>query len=79
MNENTETEGFLFQLWVEEWEEVKLIQQNIPLFTVAAILKVTVGEFAGYDLEILLESPTQLFMLGKYVGCDKKRIYNKDY
>lgn len=68
----------VYEIWIEEKEEVDLILDNIKLFTGASLLKVKDAQYSGYDLEIMLENPTHLFILGKYVGCDKKRIYNKD-
>lgn len=68
----------IYEIWIEEKEEVDLIRDNIKLFTGASLLSIKNAKHSGYNIEIMLENPTHLFILGKYVGCDKKRIYNKD-
>lgn len=64
-------------LIITEPEDIELLQKNVEA-TYGAILKVE--EKKGYwEVEVMIESVTQLYLLGRYVGCDRKRIFDKDF
>jgi hypothetical protein len=63
----------------EHGPEVEIIQEEIKLFAGAAVLKVEKSKYSGWDVQIMVESATHLWLLGKYVGIRVKTLHNKDY
>ncbi|MBK7883586.1 MAG: hypothetical protein IPJ81_07105 [Chitinophagaceae bacterium] len=68
---------FTVTIYVEDNGELELLENNLNIIDGSVILKVEHRKIGIY-VDILIPSMDLLYMLGKYVGCDKKRVFNKD-
>lgn len=67
---------FTVTIYVEDNGELELLENNLNIIDGSVILKVEHRKIGIY-VDILIPSMDLLYMLGKYVGCDKKG-FNKD-
>lgn len=75
------SEGMIVTLFITEVEDLELIQSNIDNLSIGSILGVAPDETCKdcFNVQLYVESIAQLYLLGRYVGCDRKRIFDKDF
>ncbi len=75
---STETTS-IHWIWVDDGPEIDIIQEEVKLFSGAAILSIEKSKCSGWDIQVMVECATHLWLLGKYVGIRTKELHNKDY
>lgn len=79
MNINNElSERIFVTLFITEPEDLRLIKKNLDMLSLGILIKTTPVS-GGTDVELSVESITQLYLLGRFVGADRKRIYDLDF
>lgn len=70
------TESLILTVYITEKGDLDLIKEVICTVH-CEILKIEPYKYGGHDVTLLIESPTQLFLLGKYVGFQRDTILDK--
>lgn len=75
------SEGIIVEIFITEPEDLIFIKENMRVLGLGMMVKVELhkGCTDCYNVQIMVESPTQLYLLGRYVGCDRKRILDLDF
>jgi hypothetical protein len=82
MKKQEVSDSIIVELYITEPEDVELIKEifkNVP--NVGTLLSVTKDNSSNgcYNVQAMFESPTLLYLLGRYVGVDRKRLFDKDF
>lgn len=71
------SESIIVELIITEPEDIELLQHNTENVCCEVISITPTGSY--WKVQIMAESPTMLYLLGRYIGCDRKRIHNLDF
>lgn len=69
------------ELYITEPEDLPLIEINLEGLGMGTIMSTRQCEKVPQHtyVTIMVESMDQLYLLGRFVGCDRKGIFNKDF
>lgn len=71
-----------YKIYVSDPEDIPIIEdlmKNIFEKGEVGVLLAIIVTKTGWDVEIMMEDIAQLYLLGRYVGVERKRIHNLDY
>lgn len=82
MEEISKSEQFIANIFITEKEDIQLIKDNLEsLPSLGELLSIKDSPNCPntWDVQIMFTNPTQLYLLGRYIGCDRKRIHDLDF
>lgn len=68
----------LVEIFITEPEDLPIIKQILKNVKMGMIVKAEKVN-GGWDIHLLLLNMTALYLLGRYVGCDRKRLHDLDF
>ncbi len=78
------SESMTVSLFITEPEDIPLIKEIGGKLEgwnqTVSVLSITDSVHKGcWDVVVMVESPTALYLLGRFVGVDRKRIHDLDF
>ena len=78
------SESMTVNLFITEPEDIPLLKEIGNKLEgwnqTVSILSITDSDCNGcWDVVVMVESPTALYLLGRFVGVDRKRIHDLDF
>lgn len=75
------SESVIVDLFITEPEDIEIIKEIDKMLDAIHLISVEPSRLCAgcFDVKVMVESLSQLYLLGRFVGVDRKRLYNKDY